>query len=35
MTLVVKDYSLSKAAEPGMFRFSPDKYKGVEVIDMR
>jgi len=35
MTLLVKDFSLKKASEPGMFRFSPEKYKGVEVIDMR
>jgi len=35
MTLLVRDFNLKKAAEPGMFRFSPDNYKGVEVIDMR
>ena len=35
MTLLVKDFSLKKASEAGMFRFSPEKYKGVEVIDMR
>ena len=35
MTLVVKEYSLRQAVEPAMFRFSPEKYKGTEVIDMR
>lgn len=35
MTLVVKDYSLKQNTEPGMFRFSPEKHKGVEIIDMR
>lgn len=35
MTLIVKDYSLKKTTEPGMFRFAPEKHKGVEVIDMR
>ena len=35
LTLVVKDYSLRKTVEPGFFRFTPEKYKGVEVIDMR
>jgi outer membrane lipoprotein carrier protein len=35
MTLLVEDFSLIQPAEPGMFRFSPEKYKGVEVIDMR
>ena len=35
MTLVVKEYSLKQNTEPGMFKFSPEKHKGVEVIDMR
>ena len=35
MTLVVKEYSLKQNTEPGMFRFSAEKHKGVEVIDMR
>jgi len=35
MTLVVKEYSLRQSVEPAMFRFSPEKYKGTEVIDMR
>ena len=35
MTLEVKDYSLKQTIEPDMFRFSPNKSKGVEVIDMR
>jgi outer membrane lipoprotein carrier protein len=35
VTLVVKEYSLRQVPEPGMFIFYPEKYKGVEVIDMR
>jgi outer membrane lipoprotein-sorting protein len=35
MTLVIKDYDLRKSAGPDIFRFSPEKFKGVEVIDMR
>jgi len=35
ITLLVRDYSLKQSAEPGMFRFSPEKFKGVDVIDMR
>ena len=35
LTLLIKEFSLKQSAEPGMFRFSPEKYKGVEVIDMR
>ena len=35
MTLVVKDYNLRQTPEKDMFRFFPEKYKGVEVIDMR
>ncbi|OFY65264.1 MAG: hypothetical protein A2V64_05170 [Bacteroidetes bacterium RBG_13_43_22] len=33
--IVIKEYSLKQVPEPGMFIFSPGKYKGVEVIDMR
>jgi len=32
---VVKDYNLRQTAEKDIFRFFPEKYKGVEVIDMR
>jgi outer membrane lipoprotein carrier protein len=35
LTLLVKDYNLKKVPESGMFVFTPSKYKGVEVIDMR
>ena len=35
ITLVVKDYNLRQTAEKDIFRFFPEKYKGVEVIDMR
>jgi len=35
ITLLVREFSLKQAADPSMFRFSPEKYKGVEVIDMR
>jgi outer membrane lipoprotein-sorting protein len=33
--IVVKDYNLKLVPEAGMFTFSPEKYKGVDVIDMR
>ncbi len=35
ITLLVREYSLKQQPEPGMFRFYPEKYKGVEIIDMR
>jgi outer membrane lipoprotein carrier protein len=35
VTLKVKEYNLKQVPEPGMFIFYPEKYKGVEVIDMR
>lgn len=35
VTLLVEDYNLKKVPEPGTFVFSPDKYKGAEIIDMR
>ena len=31
----IKEYSLKQVPEPGMFVFSAEKYKGVDVIDMR
>jgi outer membrane lipoprotein carrier protein len=33
--VVIKEYSLKQVPEPGTFIFSPEKFKGVEVIDMR
>ncbi len=33
--LIIKEYNLKQVPEPGMFIFSPEKYKGVEIIDMR
>ena len=33
--IIIKEYSLKQVPEPGTFVFSPDKYKGAEVIDMR
>ena len=33
--MLVKEFNLRQPSEPGMFRFSPEKYKGVEVVDMR
>ena len=33
--LVIKEFNLKQNPDPGMFIFSPEKYKGVEVIDMR
>lgn len=35
ITLIVKEYNLKQVAETGSFTFMPEKYKGVEVIDMR
>jgi outer membrane lipoprotein-sorting protein len=35
ITLLVQDYSLKQQADPGMFRFFPEKYRDVEIIDMR
>ena len=35
LILIVKDYNLKTVPESGMFTFSPAKYKGVEIIDMR
>lgn len=35
VTLAIKEYNLKQVPEPGMFIFYPEKYKGVEVIDMR
>jgi outer membrane lipoprotein carrier protein len=33
--IIIKEYNLKQIPGPGMFAFSPEKYKGVEVIDMR
>jgi len=35
LDFVIKEYNLKQVPEPGMFTFSPEKYRGVEVIDMR
>jgi outer membrane lipoprotein carrier protein len=35
VTLSIREYNLKQVPEPGMFIFYPEKYKGVEVIDMR
>jgi outer membrane lipoprotein-sorting protein len=35
VTLSVKEYNLKQVPEQGMFVFYPEKYKGVEIIDMR
>lgn len=35
ITLTVKDFNLKQVTDPGMFRFIPEKFKDVEVIDMR
>jgi outer membrane lipoprotein-sorting protein len=35
ITLVVKDYNLKLEPDAGMFIFSPEKFRDVEVIDMR
>lgn len=35
ITLFVKEYDLRQPADVGLFTFKPEKYKGIEVIDMR
>ena len=35
VTLIVKDYNLKQNPGSGFFSFSPEKYKDVDVIDMR
>jgi outer membrane lipoprotein-sorting protein len=35
MTFFVEEYNLKTKPDPSFFVFSPEKYKGVEVIDMR
>ncbi len=35
MFIIIEDYSLKQVPEPGMFTFATEKFKGVEVIDMR
>jgi outer membrane lipoprotein-sorting protein len=34
-TLNVKEYSLNLKPDEGTFTFQPEKYKGVDIIDMR
>jgi outer membrane lipoprotein carrier protein len=33
--LVVNDYNMTTKADPSMFTFNPQNYKGVDIIDMR
>lgn len=35
ITINVKEFNLRQKPEPGSFTFQADKYKGVEIIDMR
>ena len=35
VTLNVKEYNLKQKPDASVFTFSPEKYKGVEIIDMR
>lgn len=35
LTLIVRDYNLKISPGESLFTFSPSKYKGVEIIDMR
>ena len=35
VTLDVKEYNLKQKPEASLFIFSPEKFKGVEIIDMR
>jgi outer membrane lipoprotein-sorting protein len=35
ITLLVQDYNLKQQTDPGMFRFNPEKYRDLEIIDMR
>jgi hypothetical protein len=35
ITLAVTEYNLTRTPEPGFFNFTPEKHKGVEIIDMR
>jgi outer membrane lipoprotein carrier protein len=35
INIIIKEYSLKKVPDPGMFVFTPEKYKGVDIIDMR
>lgn len=34
-TLIVNDYDLKQTPDPAIFTFSPDKYKDVDIVDMR
>jgi outer membrane lipoprotein-sorting protein len=33
--ILIKEYSLKRVPDPETFVFSPEKYKGIDVIDMR
>ncbi len=35
ITLIVHNYDLKQKPDPSLFTFSPSKYKGIEIIDMR
>jgi outer membrane lipoprotein carrier protein len=35
ITIMISEYDLKQKPEPDMFVFKPEKYKGVEIIDMR
>jgi outer membrane lipoprotein-sorting protein len=35
ITLSVKEYNLKTKPEPDFFTFNPDKFKGIEIIDIR
>ena len=35
LTLFVKDYNLTTKPDPAFFTFNPEKFKDVEIIDMR
>lgn len=35
VTILITDYNLTQVPDPGLFNFAPEKYKGVDVIDMR
>ena len=35
VTIIITDYNLTQVPDPGIFIFAPEKYKGVEVVDMR
>ncbi|MCX6327101.1 MAG: outer membrane lipoprotein carrier protein LolA [Bacteroidia bacterium] len=35
ITLYVREYNLKVKPDPGLFVYQPEKFKGIEVIDMR